>query len=282
MSDTQKSTMVATSVYVYTHEDEEKESTASADRGSLTTLCKFLTEDICEDWVLEAELLALSFATGIQDAASYPDYRCFAANQTGNTVFLAISVAGLAQGVYSFSNIVTSLCLFIGGGLVLGQMGNYFGVRKRIWLVTSNLLQTVMVLAAMIIQYLAPIRRDGPASTAVLGLLAFSSGGQVAMSRSLKIAEITTAMATAAYIDVMCDPGLLRVHNRARNRRVGFLVCLTAGCYVGAFALPGVNSPFALLLCVVVKTVVTVAFFFNRSQREELDCSADHEVATTP
>lgn len=258
--------MGVTSVYVH----EDKESTASGDdhgRHSMTTLLKFLTEDICEDWVLEAELLALSFATGIQDAASYPDYRCFAANQTGNTIFLAISVAALDGGVYSFQNIITSLVLFVGGGLVLGQMGNYFGVRKRIWLVTSNVLQTILVLAATIIQYLTPIRRDGAAAMAVLGLLAFSSGGQVAMSRSLKITEITTAMATAAYIDVMCDPALLKARNRSRNRRVGFLVCLTAGCYAGAFALD-VNSPFALLLCVIVKAGVTAAFFFNRALQE--------------
>jgi uncharacterized membrane protein YoaK (UPF0700 family) len=254
-----------TAVSVYAHEDKESNDTAVGHGRHLTVrLRKFLSEDICEDWMLEAELLALSFATGIQDAASYPDYRCFAANQTGNTVFLAISVAGLAHGVYSLANITTSLCSFVGGGFVLGQMGNYCGVRKRIWLVVSNLLQTAMVLAAMTIQYLLPVTRDGAPAMAVLGLLAFSSGAQVAMSRSLKISEITTAMATAAYIDVMVDPGLLRLHNRSRNRRLGFLVCLTAGCYVGAFALPGVNPPFALLLCVVVKMVVTVGFFFNR------------------
>lgn len=32
----------------------------------------------------------LSFATGIQDAIAYPDFSCFASNQTGNTIILAI------------------------------------------------------------------------------------------------------------------------------------------------------------------------------------------------
>jgi hypothetical protein len=29
--------------------------------------------------------------TGIQDAISFPDYHCFASNQTGNTVFLLLA-----------------------------------------------------------------------------------------------------------------------------------------------------------------------------------------------
>jgi hypothetical protein len=95
-------------------------------------------------------------------------------------------------------------------------------------------------------------------------MLAFSSSGQVAMSQFLKITEITTAMATAAYIDVVVDPGILRVRNRSRNRRAMFLVMLTAGCFAGAFAQRAVNSTFAILLCAVGKSIVTVLLLFNR------------------
>ncbi|KAJ5198282.1 uncharacterized protein N7498_007399 [Penicillium cinerascens] len=233
-------------------------------RRRMSRLLEFLMEDIREDLLLESELLLLSFATGIQDAAAWPDYRCFASNQTGNTLFLAIGVAGLTKHLYSFPNIGVSLSMFIAGGFILGQLGNLVGVRKRLWLLISNLIQTTLVFCALIIQYSRPIREEGTAAMAVIGLLAFSSGGQVAMSRSLKITEITTAMATAAFVDVVIDPDLGKLKNRLRNRRVMFLVMLIAGCFVGAFAQREVSSSFPILLCAIGKALVCVGFLFNR------------------
>jgi uncharacterized membrane protein YoaK (UPF0700 family) len=225
-------------------------------------------EDIREDLLLECELLLLSFATGIQDAAAWPDYTCFASNQTGNTLFLAIGVAGLTNNAYSYPNIGVSLSHFVAGGFIMGQLGNYIGVRRRLWLLISNFIQTALVFTAVAIQYCFPIRRDGPAAMAVIACLAFSSGGQVAMSRSLKITEITTAMATAAFIDVVVDPCLGKLKNRLRNRRVMFLIMLTAGCFVGAFAKREVSSTFPILLCAIGKGLVSVAFLFNRPMAE--------------
>ncbi|KAJ5306565.1 hypothetical protein PENANT_c031G06729 [Penicillium antarcticum] len=224
----------------------------------------FLNEDIREDLLLECELLLLSFATGIQDAAAWPDYSCFASNQTGNTLFLAIGVAGLTNNAYSFPNIGISLSLFVAGGFTMGQLGNYIGVRRRLWLLISNFIQTALIFTAVAIQYSFPIRRDGPAALAVIACLAFASGGQVAMSRSLKITEITTAMATAAFIDVVVDPCLGKLKNRLRNRRVMFLIMLTAGCFVGAFAQREISSTFPILLCAIGKALVSLAFLFNR------------------
>lgn len=246
-------------------------------RRRKSRLHEFLMEDIREDLLLECELLLLSFATGIQDAAAWPDYRCFASNQTGNTLFLAIGVAGLTNDLYSFPNIGVSLSMFVAGGFVLGQLGNLVGVRKRLWLLISNLIQTTLVFCALIIQYSRPIRQDGPAAVAVIGLLAFSSGGQVAMSRSLKITEITTAMATAAFVDVVVDPDLGKLKNRLRNRRVMFLVMLVAGCFVGAFAQREVSSSFPILLCAIGKALVCVGFLFNRPIVAD-DCEDDLKV----
>lgn len=221
-------------------------------------------EDVREDILLESELLLLSFSTGIQDAAAWPDYTCFASNQTGNTLFLAIGAAGLSRNAYSFPNMGMSLGAFVAGGLVMGQIGNYFGVRKRLWLLTSSAIQTTMVYAAAAIQYSGSLYSDGPAALAVIFLLAFSSGGQVAMGRSLKITEITTAMATAAYVDVVVDPGLIDTRNRQRDRRIMFLAMLTAGCFAGAFAQRTFNSTFAIILCAVGKSIVTLGFLLNR------------------
>lgn len=224
----------------------------------------YLLQDIREDIVLEGQLLLLSFATGVQDAAAWTDYSCFASNQTGNTLFLAIGVAGLANNAYSFQNIGMSLGSFVAGGLVMGQIGNHVGVRKRLWLLITSFIQTAMVFIAAAISH---TYRDSSAALLALFLLAFSSGAQVAMSRSLKITEITTAMATAAYVDVVVDPGFLKPRNRLRNRRILFLAMLTAGCFAGAFVVKALNSTLAIILCGVCKVIVTLVFLFNRAIR---------------
>lgn len=230
---------------------------------SSSRVWRYLNEDIRTDVLLETQLLTLSFAIGMQDAAIWPEYTCFASNQTGNTLFLAIGVAGIAHDTYSFANMGMSLGMFVAGGLVMGQLGNLMGVRRRLWLLLTSLVQTALVFAALTIQYTLPLQRDGPAALGAIACLAFSSGGQVAMSRSLKITEITTAMATAAYIDVVVDPSLLALRNRFRNRRVLFLVMLTTGCFAGAFAERAVNSSFALLWSGIAKAIVTVSLLWN-------------------
>ncbi|RAL13161.1 YoaK family protein, partial [Aspergillus homomorphus CBS 101889] len=233
----------------------------------------YLREQIREDLALEAQLLLLSFAIGIQDAAAWRDYGCFASNQTGNMLFLAIGGAGLATTAdYRFDNLGLSLGSFVAGGLLMGQLGNYLGaVRMRWWLLFSSLLQTAMVFAAAAITaYDTPTTEQRtPTALATLFLLAFSSGAQVAMGRALKVTDITTAMATAAYIDVVIDPKLFKVRNRMRNRRVLFLTMLTAGCFAGAAVEKVAGSCITLIMCGCCKVVVMVGFFFTPKIKEQ-------------
>lgn len=146
----------------------------------------------------------------------------------------------------------------------MGQLGHYLGPTRRLWILLTNLLQTLLVITATIIQYATPLTVTGPSAWLVISTLAFSSGAQVAMARGLGITEITTAMATAAYVDLMADPKLLVKENRGRNRRLAFLLTLTLGAFVGAFAHKGVNSAFGLLLSSLIKVGVIVAMAFNK------------------
>ncbi|GKZ39101.1 hypothetical protein AbraIFM66950_011859 [Aspergillus brasiliensis] len=245
---------------------------------SITRQCTtYLTEQIREDLTLESQLLLLSFAIGIQDAAAWKDYGCFASNQTGNMLFLAIGGAGLASNDdFDFTYVGMSLGCFVAGGLVMGQFANYLGVvRMRWWLLFSSLLQTAMVFAAAaIMAYTGPVKQqqtgNDAAALVTLFLLAFSSGAQVSMGRALKVTDITTAMATAAYIDVVIDPGLFRGKNRMRNRRVLFLVTLTAGCFAGAGVEKAAGSCVTLIMCGCLKVVVTVLFFFTPRMKVEV------------
>jgi uncharacterized membrane protein YoaK (UPF0700 family) len=125
-----------------------------------------------------------------------------------------------------------------------------------------------MVFGAAIIQYVYGVQARGPSALGAITLLAFSSGSQVASMRPFRVQEITTAMATAAWVDLVVDPELFVPQNRSRNRRAGFLGLLIAGSFAGAFMRERIGSPNALLVAAVCKVVVTIGFFLNRSEKQ--------------
>lgn len=95
------------------------------------------------------------------------------------------------------------------------------------------------------------------------GLLAFASGSQVVQSRALATTEISTAMATAAWVDLVIDPHMLAWDNRPRNRRVGFLVSLAGGALTGAAIGRSAGSSVALLVSAAGKLLVAFIYVFN-------------------
>jgi uncharacterized membrane protein YoaK (UPF0700 family) len=226
---------------------------------------EYLSAPILEDVLLEAEMLALTFATGMEDAVTYTDFHCFVSNQTGNTVMLAIASAAISPTVISLPYVAISLSMFVLGGYVFGQLGNFLGCRRRGWLILSSIVQTMLVFAASWLQF----RFTGPNRTeatdlGVLALLAISASGQVAMARSLRMTEITTANATSAYVDTFIDVNLYKFQNRSRNRRFLFLLSLCGGSFTGAFAYLKLGSPATLFITAVGKGLVTITLFFNR------------------
>jgi len=133
--------------------DIERLDAAPPTRRSLGV---YLNDTVQVDTFAEVQLLLLTFCVGIQDALTFPDYHCFASNQTGNTVLLAISILGVGHGeLFRVENIGTSLGMFLAGGWIAGQLGHLqmIGQRRRAWLLFSNLMQTALVFAAAGLQY---------------------------------------------------------------------------------------------------------------------------------
>lgn len=229
--------------------------------------------------LLEFELFLLALAIGIQDTVSFPDFGCFASNQTGNTVLFAVGVlfkdpSGSGSPMIAISTLAVSLSFFIIGVFITGQIANQFSIgQTRGWLIFSSLGQTALVLVAGALQwqYAELIGPDTRFGRILVGLLAFSSGSQVAVVRGLKITDITTAMATAAYIDVFIDPRLFAglTENRGRNRRVIFLLMLVAGSFVGAGVGKAANLGAAVLVSGIIKAIVSVSFLLNRKETDQ-------------
>ena len=124
-----------------------------------------------------------------------------------------------------------------------------------------------------------PCEKLDPAATGIIALLAFSSGAQVGMVRGLGVTEITTAMATAAYVDVVVDKRMLSqfAGNVARNRRVGFLLALILGSFVGAAVEKFAASGMALVVSGAVKATVTVLILLVK-ERAETEASSCREL----
>jgi len=220
------------------------------------------------DFLLEVELLALTFATGIEDATTFPDFFCYTSNQTGNTISLAIGAAGIRFPNFFMSNVAFSLGIFIIGCWAMGQTGSYVGPTRRLWVLISSFIQTAMVFAAAAMLQSLPMQSTGQITWSVLALMAFSGGGQVAMARGLKIPEISTAMASSAFVDLLVDPNLYATHNRSRNRRVAFLLSMFFGALTGAYAHQNskLGSSGALMISGIVKLIVTVGLALNKSE----------------
>lgn len=222
-----------------------------------------LSGEIADDLVLELELMGLAVATGIMDATTFTDYHVFVSNQTGNTALLAVGALHISGDIVKLQNVGISLGLFIAGGMILGQLGNALGPRRRLWLVATNMLQTALVVVATILRWKFMTIDGTSGSLVVLSLLAFASGAQIAVARTVNVPEITTAMVTSAYIDLIVDPGILASENRPRNRRFFFICCLLFGSFIGAIGYHYVGPPLSLLLSAVCKFFVTMAFFAN-------------------
>lgn len=139
-------------------------------------LKKYLLHPIDPSLLLELELMALTLAAGMNDATTYPDYRVFTSNQTGNTALLAVGALGIGSGTADLRDVGFSLGMFVLGGYIFGQMGGHFGRKRRGWLLGSNVVQTVLVyVAAAVRKWVGGGRGAG---WGVVSLLALASGGR--------------------------------------------------------------------------------------------------------
>jgi hypothetical protein len=177
------------------------------------------------------------------------------------------------------ANTGAALGFFLSAGWLTGQISHIVGPRKRWWLLLSNLFQSALVFIAGVIQCNYSTEHGGVGAVAVVALLASASGSQVVQSRSLAITEISTAMATAAWVDLVIDPYIFARDNRPRNRRLCFLIALFLGCLVGAGIYKTRGSAPAIFLSAAGKFLVTLLYLFNDVDNPK---SHDSECAPPP
>lgn len=135
----------------------------------------YLFQDVAGDRYLQAQLMMMTVLTGTLDAMTYTTYGTFTSKQSGNGLFLALYCLQAPslnyQAVY---NVSVSMGTFFIGAFIWGQMGRVSCQRRRIWLLASQLFQSVLILAATAVRYWAMRDFNGPDALGVLALLSLA------------------------------------------------------------------------------------------------------------
>ncbi|KAL8765675.1 MAG: hypothetical protein Q9209_007313 [Squamulea sp. 1 TL-2023] len=207
-------------------------------------------------------LLACCFVTGIIDAGAYNAWGTFMGMQTGNTIFLALGVAGLPTNRAPLQWLRSFLAIssFMMGSLLSSTFARPFGTTRRLSLSISFLLQGLSVIVAAILITINAIPENNPNSNRVLigiPFLAWQFGAQVAASRALGYSEIPTTVLTSVYNDLASDPNLWAWKNAKRNRRAAAAVMVLGGGICGGW-LSRLNDGFGIVLWIGGAIKVTV------------------------
>jgi hypothetical protein len=102
-------------------------------------------------------------------------------------------------------------------------------------------------------------------------------------------------MISTPLMDLIVDPNLFKLSLtdpsvRGRNRRIAHLIAMAGGGFVGAFIRKKGSSSAVLLFSVIIKTLMTVGFWFlptaserqdwQKSQKSEAVVSSDSDHVT--
>ncbi|KAK6443749.1 hypothetical protein LTR95_000577 [Oleoguttula sp. CCFEE 5521] len=218
-----------------------------------------LVEDISESWA-DLALLFCYVITGLLDSSSVFIWGSFVSMQTG-------LIAPTEDDRWLRSG--TSILCFCLGSWFFSAYHRILSPRKRWVLVSSYLLQLVMMTAAALMVTLGPKTSKAARFSLWVGvpiaLIAFQSAGQAVTSRVLQYNGLTSVVLTSNYCDLFSDPKLFTSRlweNAERNRRIAAPVLLLLGAMLGGlWSRSDIGLIGALWSAVVLKLGVTAAWF---------------------
>ncbi|HJS96525.1 MAG TPA: YoaK family protein [Solirubrobacteraceae bacterium] len=207
---------------------------------------------------LTVALLALTFASGMVDAASYLGLgRVFTANMTGNLVLLGFGIAH-SGGLPVLSPIVSLGSFVLGAGLG-GLLATRLGQRHAFhvgaaWTVQAALLTCATILGAAVQLHPGSATRD-----VVIGMLALAMGVQTATARRLSVPDLPTTVVTQTLTGLVADSRLFGGSGKGTTRRGSAVAAMLGGAVVGALLLKA-SLVLALALTGGLMLLVQIAY----------------------
>jgi uncharacterized membrane protein YoaK (UPF0700 family) len=189
-----------------------------------------------------AHLFALTFVTGVIDAASYLGMgHTFTANMTGNVIFLGFALAG-APGI-SVARCALAVAGFVTGAALAGRVAAGIPVASRSSrMVRAGLVEAaVLGLASLLSAALrGAMTEAGGRLSGVIVLAAFAMGIRNATVRALAVPDMTTTVLTMTLTGLAADSAAAAAACAASPRwprRVGSVLTMTAGAVSGVLLL---------------------------------------------
>jgi uncharacterized membrane protein YoaK (UPF0700 family) len=178
-------------------------------------------------------LLALTFSTGLVDAASYLRLgHVFAANMTGNVVLLGFGIAG-AGGLPVVAPVV-SLAAFLCGARLGVRLGPRKAGGEAGALPAALGFEAGMLVAATIVAAVVSVRADAFSGDAIIALLAMGMGARNAAVRSLGIPDLTTTVLTMTLTALAAEFPSPGRRGTGTTPRLAAVASMLAGALAGA------------------------------------------------
>ena len=200
-------------------------------------------------------MLALTFVTGLVDAASYLKLgHVFVANMTGNVVFLGFALAG-ASGVSIAASLV-ALAAFLAGAFAGGWLGSRNSSHRGRLLRAANGAQASLILIALLVALLAgePFARG--VRYELIVFLALAMGVQNAASQRLAVPELTTTVLTRTLTGLASESSLIGGAGSKLGKRGLAVLAMLSGALTGG--LLALNVSVAATLAVALAAVGAV------------------------
>ena len=217
--------------------------------------------------VLYGSLYCLTFVTGLVDAASWVAMgHVFTANMTGNIIFLGFAFGGVPG--LSIGRSVTALAFALLGGLLAGRLDSLLEKRRRnIWLAVALGIETLLLFGAMTVSWYFEPRAGQHVPEALYGTIALTALGMGMRNgtvRRLAVPELTTTVLTLTVAALAFDFSLAPGSNPRWRRRVGSVLMMFSGAFVGVHLLKH-----SLVLLLGTSTVLTALCTMAQISREE-------------
>ena len=214
---------------------------------------------------LTRALVALTFTTGVVDAASYLGLgRVFTANMTGNIVLLGFGLVG-GNGLPVLAPLL-SLGAFVVGSGFGGALAVKLADRHPTHMAWALGIEVALVGAAAVLAAAVDVHPDAFSGDSVIVLLALAMGVRNATVRRLAVPDLTTTVLTMTLTGLAADSRLAGGTGAGTTRRVVAVVAMLAGACAGALL---VKTSVALVLSVAVAlALLTWLVYVPAAQRD--------------
>ena len=223
--------------------------------------------------VLYGSLYCLTFVTGLVDAGSWVAMgHVFTANMTGNIVFLGFAFGGVPG--LSIARSMTALGFAIAGGFLAGKLDFLLEKRPRnIWLAAAFGIETLLLLSALTVSWHFKPLGGQYIATALYGIIALTALGMGMRNGTVKrlaVPDLTTTVLTLTLAALAFDFSLTPGNNPRWRRRIGSILLMFSGAFVGVLLLKH-----SLVLLLGASAVLTAFCSLAQIYREE----TQHEAA---